>query len=161
MNKIITGDALTVLDDKCVLKLCEVMHKSRRTLKKNPDYMSVAMKRLMPETSKDNSYTKENKPIIQEKGYRDMIKKKDTIRFSKGKVSKGISIHTGNTVNTNTYKDYKGTKYKRKEVSGNDTISFTHPHGSVSNEDTLLLHTQSTHLSTTHTTHIGHLATHA
>lgn len=112
----------------------------------------------MPETSKDNSYTKENKPIIHQKGYRDMIKKKDTIRFSKGKISKGISIsnkyNTSNTGNWNTYND-------TKEVSGNDTISFTHPHGSVSNEDTLLLHTQSTHLSTTHTPHTLHLATHA
>lgn len=158
MNKIITNDVLTVLDDKCVQKVSEDGDKSKRTLKKNYDYMSVAMKRLMHETSKERSYTKAIKHYNGEKGYRDMIKKKDTIRFSKGKVSKGISIsnkyNTSNLSNTDTYND-------TKEVSGNDTISFTHPHGSVSNEDTLLLHTQSTHLSTTHTLHTPHLATHA
>ena len=127
------------------------MDKSRRTLKKNPDYTLVAMKRLMHETSKDNSYTKET---VRRERLPRHYKNKDTIRFSKSKISKGISIHTGNWSNTNTYND-------TKDASGNDTISFTHPHGSVSNEDTLLLHTQSTHLSTTHTTHTPHLATHA
>ena len=154
MNKIITNDVLTVLDDKCVQKVSEDGDKSKRTLKKNYDYTPIAMKRLMHETSKVNSYTKAIKHYNGEKGYRDMIKKKDSIRFSKGKVSKGISINTSNTGNTDTIND-------TKDASGNDTISFTHPHGSVSNEDTLLLHTQSTHLSTTHWTHTPHLATHA